>query len=165
MQFILQIAGYILIVYVLLDGGTWFARYTLERSGAGKREKDLLEKLRAKQVGNESLQSGGETAQTDDRNNSGRYIGYLERALIVGGVIYGKWEVILAVIALKTVARHKELDEKIDAEYFLIGSFSSILWAVGCAVLLVVYDAQLGFQVLPKDWLFGAEGVLSQGKG
>ena len=34
----------------------------------------------------------------------------------------------------ETVARFKELDERLHAEYFLVGSLFSILWAVGVTV-------------------------------
>ena len=43
-------------------------------------------------------------------------IGSIERILIMIGLIAQSWEVMVAVIALKTVARYRELDEKIEAE-------------------------------------------------
>ncbi|MEM9234876.1 MAG: hypothetical protein AAGA69_11660, partial [Pseudomonadota bacterium] len=55
---------------------------------------------------------------------AGRVIGILERSLIAAGILTGKWEVMAAVIALKTVARYKELEQQIQAEYFLIGSLA-----------------------------------------
>jgi len=50
---------------------------------------------------------------------------------------------------LKTVARYSKLDEQHYAEYFLIGSLASILWAVFIAVALVIFDDNWGFRVLP----------------
>ncbi|HWA89281.1 MAG TPA: hypothetical protein VG889_04555 [Rhizomicrobium sp.] len=83
--------------------------------------------------------------------NVGRYIGLLERVLIVVGILRGSWEVMAAVIALKTVARYKDLDEQITAEYFLVGSLASILWALVIAYLFSLYDHAYGFQLLGQN--------------
>src|SRR5688572_28785712 len=56
---------------------------------------------------------------------AGRIVGSLERLITAIGLAAGSWEVVAAVIALKTVARFKELDNKLFAEYFLIGSLCS----------------------------------------
>jgi hypothetical protein len=78
--------------------------------------------------------------------NAGRYIGLLERSLIVIGIVMGTWEVILAVVAIKTVGRYQELDSKDAAEYFLVGSLASVLWAVIVAGLLATYDSAWGYR-------------------
>lgn len=83
--------------------------------------------------------------------NAGRYIGALERTLIVIGILVRSWEVIAAVVALKSVARYKELDTKLTAEYFLVGSLVSILWAIVVGVALVWYDENLGWGLV--DWM------------
>ena len=72
--------------------------------------------------------------------------------LVSLGVIVHHWEIIVAVIALKTVARYRELDNQITAEYFLIGSLVSLLWAVLVTVALLIFDRDVGvgfFQSLP----------------
>jgi hypothetical protein len=76
---------------------------------------------------------------------AGRTIGVLERILIFIGLIASSWEILAAVVALKTVARYKELDDRNNAEYFLIGSLASILWAVTMTGLLVLFDRAWGF--------------------
>lgn len=143
MQLFLHSFGYFVLAYLLWDAGTRFTRLILEMSGAGTRERELEKK--------------NETDRPAATNRSGEYIGLLERSLIVVGLVLNNWEIILAVIALKTVARHEDLNKRIDAEYFLIGSFASILWAIGIAVLLVLYDHFLGLAILPTTWLFEAE--------
>lgn len=83
---------------------------------------------------------------------AGRYIGLFERLLISLGVIVNQWEIIVAVIVLKTVARYQELDDQITAEYFLVGSLVSLLWAVLVTVALLIFDRDVGvgfFQSLP----------------
>ncbi len=90
--------------------------------------------------------------QEENALQAGRYIGLFERLLISLGVIVDHWEIIVAVIALKTVARYQELNDQITAEYFLVGSLVSLLWAVLVTVALVIFDKDVGmgfFQSLP----------------
>lgn len=75
---------------------------------------------------------------------AGRIIGSLERLIVAFGLAAGSWEVIAAVIALKTVARFKELDDKRFAEYFLIGSLCSLLWAATVTGAWIGYDSWAG---------------------
>lgn len=75
---------------------------------------------------------------------AGRIIGSLERLIVAVGLGAGSWEVVAAVIALKTVARFKELDDKTFAEYFLIGSLCSLLWAAAVTGAWITYDALAG---------------------
>jgi len=79
---------------------------------------------------------------------AGRVIGILERLLIFIGLIASSWEILAGVVALKTVARYSELDKQDKAEYFLIGSLASILWAVALTALLVLFDRAWGFGLL-----------------
>lgn len=143
MLILLHGLGYLFLLCLLWDAGTWFTKFVLEKSGAGQRERDLVER--------------SEVGPQEAAGHAGEYIGLFERSLIVAGLVLNNWEVILAVIALKTVARHDDLNKKIDAEYFLIGSLASISWAIAIAVLLVLYDHHLGLGLLPTTWLFGAE--------
>jgi hypothetical protein len=78
---------------------------------------------------------------------AGRAIGVLERSLVLVGIVTARWEVVAGVVALKTVARYKELDQQFNAEYFLIGSLASLLWAALVTLALLVYDARLGFEL------------------
>ena len=78
---------------------------------------------------------------------AGRYIGLFERLLVSLGMIMQQWELIVAVIALKTVARYRELDNQITAEYFLVGSLVSLLWAVLVTIALMLYDRSAGYGI------------------
>lgn len=75
---------------------------------------------------------------------AGRVIGSLERLITAIGLAAGSWEIVAAVIALKTVARFNELNDKQFAEYFLIGSLCSLLWASAVTGSWVAYDELLG---------------------
>jgi hypothetical protein len=124
--FALQVAGYIAFLPGVWQLGNQFCRLFLRLSGAAL-------------TADKQSQTG---------ITAGRYIGLLERLLIILGLVMGSWEVMAAVVAVKTVARYKELDDQIPAEYFLVGSLASILWAVAIAGLLVVYDSTWGFGLI-----------------
>lgn len=78
---------------------------------------------------------------------AGRVIGTLERLVLAVGIIGQSWEVLAAVIALKTVARFSEMDQKDFAEYFLVGSLFSLLWAVVVILSWMAFDARLGMNL------------------
>jgi hypothetical protein len=82
-----------------------------------------------------------------ENQTAGRLIGSFERTLILIGILLRSLEILVAVVALKTVARYKELDSQINAEYFLIGSMASILFAMMVALALIGYDHYLGFDL------------------
>lgn len=79
--------------------------------------------------------------------SAGRLIGWLERLVLAAGLLGNSWEILAAVIALKTVARFKELDRQDFAEYFLVGSLFSILWALVITAGWMLYDQQLGLGI------------------
>ena len=87
----------------------------------------------------------GETAAT---LRGGRVIGVLERLLIMIGLAASSLEVMIAVIALKSVARYNKLDQQEFAEYFLIGSMASILWAAVLTIVMIWYDRTWGLHLV-----------------
>jgi hypothetical protein len=66
----------------------------------------------------------------------GRLIGILERTLLFILIVTGNLGAIGFVVAAKALARHKELEQKEFAEYFLVGTLLSVLcsMAAGFAV-------------------------------
>ncbi|MTI00283.1 hypothetical protein [Roseibium sp. RKSG952] len=125
------VLGYFAALLALFPAGTLVARAVIRLSGAPR--------------------TGEPAPEVRSEMNAGRLIGHLERGLIMVGLVLDRWEVILAVIALKTVARHKELDHRDFAEYFLIGSLASIVWAAVVAIAIVWFDGAYGYDLLPKD--------------
>ena len=75
----------------------------------------------------------------------GAWIGALERVAIFASLVAGWPEGLAVVLAVKGLGRYPELRAAEDgvrtgaAERFIIGTFASVLWACGCAgvVLLV----------------------------
>lgn len=92
-----------------------------------------------------------ETSETTgDDQPAGWIIGWLERTVLATGIITQSWEMLAAVIALKTVARFKELDDQRFAEYFLVGSLFSVLWAVLVTSAWLTYDRHFGLDIRTK---------------
>jgi hypothetical protein len=61
----------------------------------------------------------------------GATIGVLERLLIVTFVLTGSSAAVGFVVAAKTLARFKQLDDRDFAEYYLLGTLASVAVAVG----------------------------------
>ena len=74
--------------------------------------------------------------QDEKEYERGRFIGNLERSLIYFLIIFNQIGAIAIIIALKSLARFQKMDDKDFAEYFLIGSFLSIIMAAIPAVLV-----------------------------
>lgn len=76
-----------------------------------------------------SLRSAGEVLR------GGAWIGGLERAAVFVTIAAGWPEGIAIVLALKGLGRYPELRTETPgaAERFIIGTFSSVLWAITCA--------------------------------
>jgi hypothetical protein len=96
-----------------------------------------------------ALVDRGETpAQSMDRAGQvlrgGAWIGALERAAIVASLIAGWPEGLAVVLAVKGLGRYPELRAAEDgvrtgaAERFIIGTFTSVLWAAACAAVVVL---------------------------
>lgn len=66
----------------------------------------------------------------------GKLIGYLERLLVVLLTAAGAYQSIAFIIAAKSIARFKQLNDRNWAEYFLLGTLSSIF--LGLVLGLVV---------------------------
>lgn len=86
-------------------------------------------------------------AEPDPGHSAGRWIGTVERLLIAAAMLLQRWEILAGVIALKTVARFKKLDEQPFAEYFLIGSLVSLFWALIVTSAWLFYDHRFGSDV------------------
>lgn len=79
--------------------------------------------------------------QTSDVVNSqlrgGRWIGYLERLAIYSAILSSFPGAIAVALAIKGLGRYPELRgaDELTAERFIIGTFTSMLWACGVAGL------------------------------
>ncbi len=73
----------------------------------------------------------------------GAAIGVLERLLIVTFVLTGSTAAIGFVVAAKTLARFKQLDDRDFAEYYLLGTLASVAVALGTALVAAAALATL----------------------
>ena len=74
-----------------------------------------------------------EPAQTDAEGEllrTGRVIGMLERVLLFLILVQGEWAAVGFVIAAKSVVRFPELNKRDFAEYYLLGTLASFLFAI-----------------------------------
>ena len=66
---------------------------------------------------------------------AGAMVGFLERALILTFILLGEYVSIGLVLTAKSIARFEELKNRKFSEYFLIGTLSSILFAVFTGII------------------------------
>lgn len=66
----------------------------------------------------------------------GKLIGYIERLLVISLTIVGAYPSIAIIIAAKSIARFKQLDDRNWAEYFLLGTLSSIFLGLMLGILV-----------------------------
>ncbi|CAB3682126.1 hypothetical protein LMG3458_01676 [Achromobacter deleyi] len=144
-EWVLSIASTIVALFLLTATGNRICKRMLEWSG-------LITAMKNKPLQASSSPAGEAPAASPliSHPRVGHLIGSLERLLIAAGVLVGAWEILVAVIALKTVARFKELDQKLDAEYFLVGSLFSLVWAIVITYGWMGFDHFLGLDLLAE---------------
>jgi hypothetical protein len=77
-------------------------------------------------------------AVVDKDSRTGAWIGALERLAVYAALVAGWGPGLAIVLAVKGLGRYPELRNQEDtgaAERFIIGTFTSVLWAVACAGL------------------------------
>lgn len=67
---------------------------------------------------------------------TGHLIGALERFLALTLVLLGQWGALGFIIAAKSIARFKELENREFAEYYLVGTLTSIIVAMTTGLLV-----------------------------
>ncbi len=101
----------IVIIYVVWGGGYFIQAF-----------------LKGLKIGPPILNKSLVLEKKEALNNQsmGRYIGMLERGILLFFMINLEYSAVGLVIAMKSIARFKQLDNKDFAEYYLIGSLLSI---------------------------------------
>jgi hypothetical protein len=80
--------------------------------------------------------SASEALIVDKNKGMGRIIGILERGIVYVLVITSNLPLIGFIIAVKALARFKELEKKDFAEYFIIGTMSSLLITISLSLVV-----------------------------
>ena len=73
---------------------------------------------------------------SNTQQSRGRLIGYIERLLVISLTVVGAYPSIAFIIAAKSIARFKQLDDRNWAEYFLLGTLSSIFLGLMLGLLV-----------------------------
>lgn len=98
-----------------VTGGGFVVRTVLRAGGVMQRRPEEVEQ--------------SDTA--DGPLRGGRVIGYLERAAVAGTLLAGWPEGLAVILAVKSLARYPELRAPHASEQFIMGTFTSVLWAAG----------------------------------
>src|SRR5690349_14797213 len=110
--------------FFLCDGGTHITRGILSKTGTAPQKLPATDP----QASNLSI---------DNKEfNRGKYIGNLERLMILFVVLVGSYETIGFIIAGKGLIRAKEFEDRDFAEYFLIGTFTSVGIAIAVGLII-----------------------------
>lgn len=67
--------------------------------------------------------------------HGGRMVGVLERAAVSAAVLAGWPEGMVIVLGVKGLARYPDLRDSKASEQFIIGTFTSVMWAVAVAAI------------------------------
>src|SRR5699024_3136647 len=71
-----------------------------------------------------------------NENPRGRYIGILERILIIIFIVSNLIQGLALIIAMKTLTRFKQFEDKRFAEYYIIGTLLSLVIGVILALTI-----------------------------
>lgn len=83
-----------------------------------------------------TLRLAGPVDNFDDTRRAGRYIGMLERAVILSLTLAHAFTAVAFVLTAKSIARYRELENRAFAEYYLVGTLLSTLLAILGGLLL-----------------------------
>jgi hypothetical protein len=124
-------AGWATVLLVALGGA-------LAIAGGGPLTSLVFDLVDRRETRAESLENAGHVLR------GGAWIGALERAAIYATLVAAWPEGLAIVLAVKGLGRYPELRAAEDgvrtgaAERFIIGTFASVLWACGCAAVVVL---------------------------
>ncbi|WP_277673643.1 DUF3307 domain-containing protein [Piscibacillus halophilus] len=94
-------------------------------------EQTIEEEIDRKEDGQEpqihTVITKSKTSYPESHHKIGRYIGMLERVLIMMFVYSGQVMGITIILAIKSITRFKQFDDKRFAEYYLIGTLMSMI--------------------------------------
>ncbi|MEH7075699.1 DUF3307 domain-containing protein [Neobacillus drentensis] len=68
----------------------------------------------------------------------GKLIGYIERLLVLLLTFYSAYPAIGFIVAAKSIARFKQMDDRDWAEYFLLGTLTSMFFGITLGIVLKV---------------------------
>lgn len=129
------IAAILVAYFFMIDGGTRIVRGVLKKFPV------LLQRAQAsmKQAGNEpatARRGEGDRTDQEEKENSGEWIGILERIITLSFVLVDSYTAIAFALTAKSIARFNELNNKDFAEYYLLGTSASVATALLTGILV-----------------------------
>jgi hypothetical protein len=106
-----------------IRGATYVVRGILNKCGA-------LPKLTMDESNTVAKSANAGTTDTIEFNR-GRWIGNLERILLLAIIAAGSYDAMAFLVAAKSLIRSKDLENREWAEYFLLGTLASVTVALG----------------------------------
>lgn len=74
----------------------------------------------------------------DEPDGGGRLIGVFERLAVVLCLLTAQTNLLAVIVAIKGLARYSDIKSgHLTAEKFIVGTFTSLLWAAGCALIAI----------------------------
>ncbi len=128
---------FIAAVFLAAGGGTFFVRGILDKTGSVPVQTPATSPAAAQPVAGTPDTQAQNVEELDTAEfNRGRLIGVIERILLLLIVIVDGYGALGFLIAAKGLIRIKQFEDRDFAEYFLIGTLTSVLIAVslGAAV-------------------------------
>lgn len=146
----LEVLRLIIIPVAVLGGaapakyfvGLLDARVTQRDGASGDSEKYTLKgKLSAlnldatlEKANKKSIEAKGSSVEA---KGGGFWIGVFERLAVVLCLIFKTESLFTAILAVKGLGRYSDIKSgAIESEKFILGTFVSMLWAAGCAILI-----------------------------
>lgn len=75
-------------------------------------------------------------AKDSGLRRAGMIIGFLERFVILTFVLLGQYSAIAFIFTAKSIARFEELKDRNFSEYYLVGTLSSVSFAIFCGEIM-----------------------------
>ena len=124
-----MIAAVLATYLFMVDGGTRIVRGVLAKFPG------LLQRaLKSMKHGTK----GEEKAEEREQENAGEWIGVLERIITLSFVLTDSYTAIAFALTAKSIARFKELNNKDFAEYYLLGTSTSVATALLAGMILKI---------------------------
>lgn len=126
------------LVALAIIGGNPLTVWVLDRASRGDVDGGTHGGILVPVVANGASTSTTRAPKTREVLRGGTWIGYLERLAVVGAIAIGRYEIIVAIIAIKGLGRFSELDAAEARERFIVGTLVSMIWAALCGALILL---------------------------
>lgn len=130
-----MIAAILATYLFMVDGGTRIVCGVLGRfPGLLQRAQESMKQGTSR--GGVAMSQEEGSAEKQEKENAGEWIGILERIITLSFVLTDSYTAIAFALTAKSIARFKELENKDFAEYYLLGTSTSVATALLAGIIL-----------------------------